>query len=131
MFPEKSGLQKIFVIGRAGERPRVGDEGGRGQRGERGLNHQAPPRSRHGRVVTAAAEEETTVESCCHWLTVLAEVYTRHAARHGPHRLLPAEVLPVHGRGPEPAEPSPQDSGPDGRTVEPSTPAACARRAPT
>jgi hypothetical protein len=62
-----------------------------------------------------------------HWLTELAEVYARHAARHGPHRLLPAEVLPVHGRMPEPAEPSPQGAGPDGRTAEPSTPEACTR----
>ena len=30
------------------------------------------------------------MESCCHWLTELAEVYARHAGRHGPNRLLPA-----------------------------------------
>jgi hypothetical protein len=27
------------------------------------------------------------MESFCHWLTALAEVYARHAARHGPSRL--------------------------------------------
>jgi hypothetical protein len=57
-----------------------------------------------------------------HWLTALGEVYARHAERHGPNRLLPAEVLPPHGRVPEPAEPSPQGSGSDGRTAESSTP---------
>ena len=31
-----------------------------------------------------------------HWLTELADVYARHARRHGPNRLLPAEVLPTH-----------------------------------
>jgi hypothetical protein len=30
-----------------------------------------------------------------YWLTALAEVYARHAVRHGPQRLLPAEVLPT------------------------------------
>jgi hypothetical protein len=60
------------------------------------------------------------MESGCHWLTALAEVYARHAARHGPHRLLPPEVLPAHGGVPGHAEPSPQDSDPDGRTAEPS-----------
>src|SRR4029453_7047879 len=30
--------KKIFAIGQAGEGLRLGDEGGRGQRGERGLN---------------------------------------------------------------------------------------------
>jgi hypothetical protein len=67
------------------------------------------------------------MESCYHWITELAEVYARHAARHGPNRLLPAEVLPAHGRVPGPAEPSPQGSGPDGRTAESSTPRACTR----
>ena len=62
-----------------------------------------------------------------HGLTELAEVYARHAARHGPNRLLPTEVLSAHGRVPERAEPSPQASGPDGRTAEPSTPEACTR----
>ncbi len=65
------------------------------------------------------------MESCYHWLTELGEVYARHADRHGPNRLLPAEVLPAHGRVPEPADPSPQGSGPDGRTAEPSTPSVC------
>jgi hypothetical protein len=62
-----------------------------------------------------------------HWLTELAEVYARHAARHGPHRLLPAAVLPAHGRVPEHAGPSPQGSGPDESTAEPSAPTACTR----
>jgi hypothetical protein len=56
------------------------------------------------------------MEPFCHWLTALDEVYMRHAGRHGPNRLLPAEVLPAHGRVPEPAEPSVQGVGPDGRT---------------
>ena len=55
------------------------------------------------------------MESCCHWLTELAEVYARHAGRHGPNRLLPAEVLPTHGCVPEPKGSSPQGSGSDGR----------------
>jgi hypothetical protein len=67
------------------------------------------------------------MESFWHRLTALAEVYARHAARHGPNRLLPAEVLPAHGRVPGHAEPSPQGSGPDGHTAEPSTPRACTR----
>jgi hypothetical protein len=100
----------------------VADDGTHGR-----LNHQAPPRSRDGRVTVVALEEKTTMESCYHWLTELGEVYARHAGRHGPHRLLPAEVLPPHGLVPEPAEPSPQDSGPNGRTVEPSAPRACTR----
>jgi hypothetical protein len=66
-----------------------------------------------------------------HWLTELGEVYARHAERHGPNRLLPAEVLSPHGRMPGHTEPSPQGSGPDGCTAEPSTPTACARREPT
>jgi hypothetical protein len=71
------------------------------------------------------------MESFCHWLTELAEVYVCHAARHGPHRLLPAEVLPAHGRVPERAEPSPQDADPDGRTAEPCPPTACTRHGST
>jgi hypothetical protein len=55
-----------------------------------------------------------------HGLSELAEVYARHAARHRPHRLLPAEVLPTevfpaHGRAPGHRGPSPQGSDPDGR----------------
>jgi hypothetical protein len=49
-----------------------------------------------------------------HWLTELAEVYARHAARHGPNRLLPAEVLPAPRGEPECSAPSPQGAGPDG-----------------
>jgi hypothetical protein len=62
-----------------------------------------------------------------YWLTELAEVYARHAARHGPNRLLPAEVLPGHERVPGHGELSPQGSGPDGRPEESSTPRACIR----
>jgi hypothetical protein len=55
-----------------------------------------------------------------HWLTELAEVYARHAARHGPNRLLPAAMLPTevlraHGRAPGHKGPAPQGSDPDGR----------------
>jgi hypothetical protein len=46
------------------------------------------------------------MESFCHWLTELDEVYARHVSRHGPNRLLPAEVLPVHERVPEHSGPS-------------------------
>jgi hypothetical protein len=90
----------------------------------RSVNHQAQPLDRHGRVIAVASEEQTTMQTLWHWLTELAEVYAHHAGRHGPNRLLPAEVLPAHGRVPGPAEPSSQDSGPDGRTAEPS-PKAC------
>ena len=71
------------------------------------------------------------MQALWHWLTELDEVYTSHAARHGSNRLLPAEVLPPHGRVPRHAESSPQGSGPDGRTAEHSTPTACAHREPT
>ena len=57
-----------------------------------------------------------------HWLAELDEVYTRHAIRHGPNRLLPAEVLPARGCALGHAEPSPQGSGPDESTAEHSTP---------
>ena len=77
--------------------------------------------------VGAALQEQTTMKSLWHWLTELDEVYARHAGRHGPNRLLPAEVLPAHGRLPKDAEPSPQDAGPDERMAEPSTPKACTR----
>jgi hypothetical protein len=33
-----------------------------------GLNHQAPPRSRHGRAAAAAAEEQTTMQALWYWL---------------------------------------------------------------
>jgi hypothetical protein len=71
------------------------------------------------------------MKSLWHWLTELDEVYARHAGRHGPNRLLPTEVLPAHGRVPEPAEPSPQGSGPDGRTAEHSAPKGCKRHGST
>jgi hypothetical protein len=61
------------------------------------------------------------------WLTELGEVYARHADRHGPNRLLPAEVLPPHGRMPGHTESSPQGSGPDGCTAEHSALQGCAR----
>ena len=48
------------------------------------------------------------MESFCHWFTELDEVYAPHVSRHGPNRLLPAQVLPVHGRVPEHSGPSPQ-----------------------
>ena len=67
------------------------------------------------------------MKSLWHWLRELDEVYARHAGRHGPNRLLPAEVLPAHGRVPRHPEPSPQDAGPDERTAEPSTPKECTR----
>jgi hypothetical protein len=57
----------------------------------------------------------------------LDEIYARHAGRHGPNRLLPAEVLPAHDRLPGHGGTSPQDAGPEGRTAEPSTPTACTR----
>lgn len=93
----------------------------------RSLSHQAPPQSRHDRVAVVTSEEQTSIKSLWHWFTELAEVYARHAGRHGPNRLLSAEVLPAHGRVPEPAEPSPQGAGPDGRMAEPSAQKACTR----
>jgi hypothetical protein len=71
------------------------------------------------------------MESFCHWLTELAEVYIHHAGRHGPNRLLPAEVLPAHGRVPGYSGPAPQGAGPDGGTTEPSAPTVCTRCEPT
>jgi hypothetical protein len=71
------------------------------------------------------------MSSLWHWLSELAEVYTRHTSRHGPHRLLPAEVLPAHGRVPKDAEPSLQGSGPGGGTTEHSAPKACTHCEPT
>jgi hypothetical protein len=71
------------------------------------------------------------MQALWHWLTELAEVYARHAGRHGPNRLLPPEMLPAHGGVPRHAEPSPQDSGPDGRTAEPSPLTACTRHGST
>jgi hypothetical protein len=71
------------------------------------------------------------MQALWHWFTALPEVCARHADRHGPNRLLPAEALPAHGRVPRHVKPSPQDSGSDGRTAEHSMPAACARREPT
>jgi hypothetical protein len=91
------------------------------------VNNQAQPLDRHSRVTAVASEEKTTMQSLWHWLIELAEVYTRHAGRHGPNRLLPAEVLPTRGGEPGHTEPSTQGAGPDGRTVEPSTSKACTR----
>jgi hypothetical protein len=65
------------------------------------------------------------MKSLWYWFTELDKVYAHHAGRHGPNRLLPAEVLPVHGCVPRHAEPSTQDSGPDGRTAGRSAPKAC------
>jgi hypothetical protein len=67
------------------------------------------------------------MESCCHWLTELAEAYTSHAARHGPNRLLPAEVLPTPDRMPGHGGASPQGAGPNGRMVGHAAPKACRR----
>jgi hypothetical protein len=64
------------------------------------LDNQAQPLSRHGHVTAVISEERTTMQSLGHWLTELDEVYARHAGRHGPNRLLPAEVLPAHGHVP-------------------------------
>ena len=66
-----------------------------------------------------------------HWLTELAEVYARHAGRHGPNRLLPAEVLPAHDRVPGHGGASPQGTGSDRCTAEPSAPKACTRHGST
>jgi hypothetical protein len=71
------------------------------------------------------------MKSLWHWLTELAEVYARHAGRHGPNRLLPAEVLPVHGRVPDHAEPSPLGAGSDQSTTEHSTLKACTQHGST
>ena len=62
------------------------------------------------------------MQALWHWLTELDEVYARHVGRHGPNRLLPAEVLPAHGRVPGHREPSAQGSSPDESTAEHSTP---------
>ena len=124
--------KKIFAIGRAGERPRVGDEGSRGRRDARAPE---PP--------GAAAVPSWPCHRCCtrgvddpcrslwHWLSELAEVYARHAGRHGPNRLLPAEVLPAHDRVPGHGEASPQGTGSDRRTAEHSAPKACTRHGST
>jgi hypothetical protein len=60
-----------------------------------------------------------------HGLTELAEVYARHAGYHGPNRLLPAEVLPAHDRAPGHGGASPQGTGSDRCTAEPSVPQVC------
>jgi hypothetical protein len=65
------------------------------------------------------------MQALWHWLTELGEVYARHAGRHGPNLLLPAEVLPGHERVPGHRGPSPQGTGPDGNTAEHSAPKAC------
>jgi hypothetical protein len=65
------------------------------------------------------------MQALWHWLTELGEVHARHADRHGPNRLLPAEVLPAHRRVPAHRESSPQGTGPDRCTAEHSAPNAC------
>jgi hypothetical protein len=55
----------------------------------------------------------------------LDEVYTRHADRHGPNRLLPAEVLPAHDCVPGHGGASPQNPGSDRCTAEHSAPNTC------
>jgi hypothetical protein len=53
------------------------------------------------------------MQALWHWLTELGEVYARHAGRHGPNRLLPAEVLPTRVRIPGHGGTSLQDTGSD------------------
>ena len=60
-----------------------------------------------------------------HWLSELVDIYTRHAGRHGPNRLLPAAVLPAHDRVPGHGGTSPQRTGCDECTPEPSAPQPC------
>jgi hypothetical protein len=71
------------------------------------------------------------MSSLWHWLSELAEVYTRHVGRHGPNRLLPAEVLPTRDCVPGHSGASLQGTGSDRRTVEPSAPNACTRHGST
>jgi hypothetical protein len=71
------------------------------------------------------------MKSLWHWLTELAEVYARHAGRHGPNRLLPAEVLPTHDCVPGHGGTSPQGTGSDRCTTEHSAPKACTPRGST
>src|SRR5687768_9968685 len=59
-----------------------------------------------------------------HWLTELADVYARHAGRHGSNRLLPAEVLPARDRATGHGGASVQGTGADRGTAEPSAPKA-------
>jgi hypothetical protein len=66
-----------------------------------------------------------------HWLSELADAYARHAGRHGPNRLLPAEVLPAHDRAQGHGEASPQGTGSDRGTAERSAPKACTPRGST
>jgi hypothetical protein len=70
------------------------------------------------------------MKSLWHWLTELGEVYARHADHHGPHQLLPTEVLPPHGRMSGHRDSSPQVSDPGGGTTEHSAPKACTRCEP-
>jgi hypothetical protein len=65
------------------------------------------------------------MSSLWHWLSELAKVYTRHVGRHGPNRLLPAEVLPTHDCVPGHSGAPLQGTGSDRGTAEPSTPTAC------
>ena len=65
------------------------------------------------------------MQALWHWLTELEEVYARHAGRHGPNRLLPAEVLPTHDCVPGHGRASPQGTGSEGCTAEHSAPNVC------
>jgi hypothetical protein len=58
------------------------------------------------------------MSSLWHWLSELADVYARHVGRHGPNRLLPAEVLPVHDRVPGRGGASPQNACTPQRSTE-------------
>jgi hypothetical protein len=59
------------------------------------------------------------------WLSELAEAYASHADRHGPNRLLPAEVLPAHDRVPGHGGAFPQGTGSDRCTAEHPAPLVC------
>jgi hypothetical protein len=67
------------------------------------------------------------MSSLWHWLSELADVYARHAGRHGPNRLLPAEVLPTHDHVPGHGGASPEEAGPNGHMVGHASPKACRR----
>jgi hypothetical protein len=64
------------------------------------------------------------MRSFWHGLTELAEVYARHAERHGPNRLLPAEALPAHDCAPGDGGASTHGTGSERCTTEHSAPNA-------